>query len=672
MLLPIIDDVPEVLDLLFSLCWIWCQIPKDWCTAQVVPIFKKGDPLQAANYRPISLTSVLRKLFELCLHDDLQKTAPPLDNVQGGFRAHRSTLDQALVLNELCRQHTIDHDFQPPILCFLDIKQAYDSVDRNIIWRALETHVSDPMLGILQSLFDNVHIEVLLAGTKSSTFWPSTGVLQGSILSPFLYSIYINSLPSALRSIRLPTVSTLHQTGQQRRYNGIWLNSLLYADDVVLIGTEETMPQLLKAAENHSLQLGYRWNPTKCVVVNSPAYSGDVSPLKLYGTSLPSALSFNYLGLPFNKVAQLDTDLLVAHNARSALTAMRLGLQALGIYSSSFSRLTSSRLYATFIRPKLEYGLAITTFTKATYKLIENAQNQCLRICFGGHSKASTAVYKHLTNLPSLRERIEHLTFKNLVRLQFLEADSTLVGSLRNCILHPPIKTTGLRWPKLLKSNSLWQYLQVHFVGSSSTPIVTIPSWIQINGPYTKKHFTHYRSSNLQAILSHIDPPVLLSACRPVLGVDPLLTLPMTVWERSRVLRWKMGWLPARPIACRCGHPHASRNHLLQCLNVAGRLHVSPTASPNPLDFVINKLPRVKFTPSEHQQRVSNQLSRWSNWWPMVCQILLEIDMICLPDSEFSEAAQNTEGLTLLHWLLPVYYVQVSPPVTSRLYNYLT
>ncbi|KAG1436184.1 hypothetical protein G6F55_014247 [Rhizopus delemar] len=57
MLLPIADDLVPVLTLLFRLCWIWSAVPAAWCTAQVVPIYKKGDPLQPANYRPISLTS---------------------------------------------------------------------------------------------------------------------------------------------------------------------------------------------------------------------------------------------------------------------------------------------------------------------------------------------------------------------------------------------------------------------------------------------------------------------------------------------------------------------------------------------------------------------------------------------------------------------------------------
>jgi hypothetical protein len=667
MLVPIVDDLSPALVLLFYLCWIWSRVPRAWCTAQVVPIYKKGDPLDAANYRPISLTSILRKLMELCLYPDLIATAPPLDIVQGGFRANRGTLDQALVLHELCRQHTIDHMGEPPVLCFLDIKQAYDSVDRNIIWRALETYVSDPLLGLLRCLFDNVLIEVLVSGARSPTFWPGTGVLQGSILSPFLYSVYINSLPDALRSISMPT-SRVYGTMPQRLYNGLWINSLLYADDVVLIGTAETMPRMLKKAEEHSLALGYRWNPAKCVVVNSPPYTGRTSPLRLYGSPIPSADSFSYLGLPFNSKAQMDTSMLVERNTRSALAAMRGGLHPLGLHSPSFSRLTSARLYATFIRPKLEYGLAVSVFLVKDLKLLIKAQDQCLRLCFGGHAKASTTVYRHMTQLPSMSERVSILLFKFMVRLSRMPAD-TLLGSLIPHILDAPM-SSRFRLPRLYKSSSIWKTL-CYPPGAPPLPAYnSISDWIATTGGDVRKVIRSYRQQVVDDTRSKSDAPVLLMACRPKLGVDPILTLPMSLLERSRLIRWRMGWLPARPVPCRCGASHASRSHLLRCLNVASRLGVPVDSSPNPLDFVLNQLPTIHCPPPSSQQKTQKYL-RWSSWWPTICSVLLEIDLICHPDEEFPSNAMDTSGQTLLEWLLPDFY-KVLSETSSSFIAYLT
>ncbi|KAG0971598.1 hypothetical protein G6F28_014258 [Rhizopus arrhizus] len=67
MLLPIKSVLAPLLSLLFCICYQWSYTPSLWRQAQVVPIHKKGDPTSPGNYRPISLTSIVRKLFEMCL-----------------------------------------------------------------------------------------------------------------------------------------------------------------------------------------------------------------------------------------------------------------------------------------------------------------------------------------------------------------------------------------------------------------------------------------------------------------------------------------------------------------------------------------------------------------------------------------------------------------------------
>jgi hypothetical protein len=635
MLTPIRERLVPVLTSLFMLCWRWSIVPVSWCTAQVIPIYKKGDPLDAGNYRPISLTSALRKLFELCLQDHLTLTAPPLDIAQGGFRANRGATDQALNLHELCHQHAIDHYMEAPVLAFLDIKSAYDTVDRAIIWRALETHVSTPLLALLQALFDRVHIEVIIQGYSSTSFMPYTGVLQGSILSPFLYSVYINSLPTALREVRIPNTNRAFDRPPRRKYGGLWMNCLLYADDVALIGTAESMPRLLKAAEAHSRRLGYRWHPAKCVVVNPPSDRGG-RPLKLYGSEIPTADSFSYLGIPINKKGKLDTQLLLDRNTQSAVSAMRVGLRPLGLASASFSRMVAAKLYAVFIRPKLEYGLSVCLLLAKQLKALEKAQNTCLRLAFGGHPKSSTAVFRHMTNLPSMTARFNMVIFKSVIRIQQLPRDTLLATIIRNSARQT------FQWPRLLDSSELWEAL----------PNVNDAAKLRMvnEAGFIRSHAIEARQLIHDAILNNPEraPPVLLSACRPTIGADPVLYLPMSLHSRSRLRRWRMGWLPGRPIACRCGAPHATRSHLIHCLNVASRLDLPADAQPNPIDHFLNRFLPVR------KNRLSSPLSadelHLCKYWPTLLTIMCEIDQICLPDEEFSAASLDHESDLLLHW----------------------
>ncbi|CEP18483.1 hypothetical protein [Parasitella parasitica] len=166
------------------------------------------------------------------------------------------------------------------------------------------------MLAILRNLFDEVHIEVILNNSSSPKFQPITGVLQGSILSPFLYSIYINGLPYLLRP---------HLRDVNEITNAIELapsiTSLLYADDVVLIAKPEKMPQLLQTCEDHSHSLGYRWNPTKCVIVAPPR---DTQEYRLYDINIPKEASFSYLGIAIKPGGNINTAALIQQNVNKA------------------------------------------------------------------------------------------------------------------------------------------------------------------------------------------------------------------------------------------------------------------------------------------------------------------------------------------------------------------
>ncbi|KAG1137865.1 hypothetical protein G6F37_010993 [Rhizopus arrhizus] len=208
-----------------------------------------------------------------------------------------------------------------------------------------------------------------------------------------------------------------------------------------------------KAPETHSRSLGYRWNPAKCVVLNPPNAHG-ARPLKLYGTEIPSSNSFTYLGIPFSIKGAIDTKIFLQRNVASGLAAMRNTLQVLGLRTSSFSRLTSSRLYATFVRPCFEYGLCLCLFTVKELELLEKGQDFCLRIAFGGHKTTSTAVFKHITNLPSVTERAHILGFKFIVHAYHLESDS-LLGSLLSFLETAP-KSKRFCWPTLTRVNPIW------------------------------------------------------------------------------------------------------------------------------------------------------------------------------------------------------------------------
>ena len=132
MIQPLIGILSPIFFYMFQLCWQWSYTPLSWRIGQIVPIYKKGSVSDPRNYRPISLTSIFRKILEKCIQPHLVTSGPPLDITQGGFRESRGSLDQVLCLTELSQIYRKQNKCDP-VLAFLDIKSAYDTVDRNKI-----------------------------------------------------------------------------------------------------------------------------------------------------------------------------------------------------------------------------------------------------------------------------------------------------------------------------------------------------------------------------------------------------------------------------------------------------------------------------------------------------------------------------------------------------------
>ncbi|KAI8967051.1 hypothetical protein BDF20DRAFT_891932, partial [Mycotypha africana] len=360
---------------------------------------------------------------------------------------------------------------------------------------------------------------------------------------------------------------------------------------------------LLNKCEEHSHSLGYHWNPLKCAVV---APSSDTSSYSLYGTSISRQTSFSYLGIPIGPGGHLLTNDLIQNNTNKALHTMNT-MSAIGVNHKGFNQLLSTRFYTQIVRTQLEYGLAISSFSSPQIKKIEECQTECIRRIFGGNSRSSTKVMLHLTNLPSMKERVHRLQGKFLLRSINGPRDILLSQFL------PYLRASASlsHWYKLSKT-PLWQRCcNFHNPDRIDTRV--------FNTTYHE-----LRVENLQT-QRQANNSVLLSSCRPFHGVDPTLWLPMTPVERSRVIRWRLGWLPGGvPKPC-IHHPNVmfTRKHSIICLHMHRRLQMPCTVN-DPISFLLSMLPTIKTRNKQNIQRFSS----WKIRWPALYQILFELDYL--------------------------------------------
>ncbi len=190
-------ELAHILARLFALISRLVIIPTEWAKALIHPVFKKkGRAVDIVNYRPIALTVVCRRLYERLIMVKLEGAVQLLADPQGGFRRHRATHQQVFFLDQIMKENP------DCINAFLDLKAAYDVVDREILWTCMsrEFQVPDELIRILRSLFDFNSSCLVVNGSRSAFVENLRGLLQGSSLSPILFNFYINSLLVALRT----------------------------------------------------------------------------------------------------------------------------------------------------------------------------------------------------------------------------------------------------------------------------------------------------------------------------------------------------------------------------------------------------------------------------------------------------------------------------------------
>ena len=318
----------------------------------VTPVFKKGDPFHTANYRPIAVTEPLMRLYAAILNVRLQSFTEQHHlraATQTGFRPHLSTEHQLFAL-----QSFIDNSHassKPLYCCFLDLKGAYDKVQRPLLWQVLaRLGVHGRMLGALQSMYETANIRVNIQGRAGERVPSHTGLRQGCPLSPTLFGLFADGLHRFLLA-ECPDQGPVLSDGRH-------VPDLGYADDFVLLAdTPEGLQRLIDATIAFCVATGMQICIQKTkVLVFAKRWPGPYQWLCNH-QPLEWVDKIRYLGLQFDSHVGLHATYSSLHSKMWAAWAL-LQKQFRQLQCATSVGLLF-RLYKTCIPPTALYGAGV-------------------------------------------------------------------------------------------------------------------------------------------------------------------------------------------------------------------------------------------------------------------------------------------------------------------------
>ena len=378
-------EIAYPLCLLFNMSLEQGIVPTEWKLANVSPIFKKGSKQACQNYRPVSLTSIICKMLESCVRDQIMaymKLNKLFTEDQHGFLPHRSCVTQLLLIME----HWTDlMDKGIPIdNIYMDFSKAFDSVPhQRLLYKLTMYGIKGLPNQWIESFLSDRKQRVSINGQYSEWADVTSGVPQGSVLGPLLFLIFINDLPSMLNCF-----------------------TKIFADDTKIYNKAETIAdsKFLQEDINMAAKWSEIWqlpfNKDKCKVM----HIGKKKEKRKYYMQ-------NDVGIkvPLETVSEeKDLGVLFSNSLsfRNHITkSIAKANQMTGIVKRTFEYLNPEvfiTLYKTLIRPHLEYANVI--WRPHMRKDIENIERV---------QRRATKCVPTLSHL-NYRERIQYLKLPTL------------------------------------------------------------------------------------------------------------------------------------------------------------------------------------------------------------------------------------------------------------------
>lgn len=396
---------------LFNKALLEHKVPMVWKHSNISMLLKNGlsvsDP---GSYRPISSTPCLARLFERLvlarLQDFLSKNNVIITN-QSGFRKTRQTRDNILNLVQTSQQGF--NEEKKTLAVFFDIAGAFDKVwHKGLIYKLIVLKVPYYLVKIIEDFLKGRTFCVKIEGVYSEVKIIVCGVPQGGVLSPTMFSIYINDVPLAESSeektmLFADDIVYLLQY-KYKQHNKIIINNHVKA--------ERTAQVYLTKLETWMNRWRLSLAPHKCAqIVFSRAQKNENDDLNiyLYNTKIPYEPNPKFLGIIF------DAKLVFSEHMETIKKKVKDRTNILKVLSYDKCWALNAnylvKVYKVLIRSVMDYACVITPYNQKVIDAFEVQQNNALRVIYKKNlmDKVSIETLRGWANIESIKTRHEHL-----------------------------------------------------------------------------------------------------------------------------------------------------------------------------------------------------------------------------------------------------------------------
>ena len=360
-------------------------LPHNLIDCVLVPVPKPGkNPAMSESYRPIALATSLSKILEWCI---LIQFAPHFNssNLQFGFKKDMSTTMCTGVLKHVIAKYIQSES--SVYACFLDASKAFDLVRHDILFELLLSRGLPPLVvRLLHSWYSTQNLRVRWDGALSQPLAVSNGVRQGGVLSPILFSLYLDELLLRLSSSNVGCYWGHHFAG-----------ALAYADDVVLLAPcASALRIMLTICESFASSCGLCFNPLKTQLIRFHLFDkGSVIDKFIFcGLVLQVVTSVIHLGnkLTYNLSDDDDVLLKTRHLSRAANSLF-----------ATFGNIGPIPLTYLFRSHCLSlYGCELWKLSCPSLRTLEVTFNKCLRRIWSLPARTHTGIIHSCAGLESM------------------------------------------------------------------------------------------------------------------------------------------------------------------------------------------------------------------------------------------------------------------------------